>query len=150
MRLNKGIPLACLLSLALALVASGCATDATGKKKSPLNYLNGDYVNVTDAVTGTPMHMGIKPITTKVSGQIVLGADIAPTPYKHQRLQLVRGDKVLLETTSGDDGAFLFSGTLSDGSYSVRLLSDRFEASVPVEIKGREAKDLLLVATEKK
>ncbi len=137
------------IEMFLLLAVSACVPVAYGpktEKKSPANYLSGEHYDST-ATVGPVSLLKRKEVVTMVSGRLVLGEGLESVSLKHQRLKLLKDDKVVAETTSDLDGNYSFFGHLSDGSYRILLDSDKFTASQSIEVRGYKLKDIIIFAS---
>ena len=134
------------ISIFFGIMLSGCVHGAERDKDTPLSYLNGENYHA-DTVAGAPVVVSRQGKSTKLSGVLTLNDLTVPAPLGNQVLLLMREEKEILRTRTDSTGAFLFSGDLPSGNYSIKFSAKCLTAELPVDLKSYESTGLQVVAT---
>ncbi|MFM6929170.1 MAG: DUF1416 domain-containing protein [Bdellovibrio sp.] len=131
------------LGLVPFLVLS-CASKEKAEVKNPLEYLRGDTYGVQgDAPAGQAEGVwkgpsgipvaGAKSKVTRIRGVLMMGSGISSTPLKFTLVRLLdEKQKTTAEATSDLNGQFNLSGTIANGHYVARVISQKFAGEVKV------------------
>lgn len=137
-----------LILVSTIFFLSGCVSGPKRENDSALDYLNGHNYQAGSTVGISPVVVRQAPAMT-VSGVLLVSADPLPLPLKYQKMVLTRGGSEIARSMTDSTGAFVFTGDIPNGSYSVAVDSDRYALSQSVEVSSYKTEGLHLVAAVK-
>jgi hypothetical protein len=139
--------LICLLVLSF----SGCIVRGPKtENKTPLAALNGKSYDVSEDSGGQRL---LVPILTKkdrasvIEGRLEMKNGIASVPLRFVKIGLFdSGEKLVTESTTDPSGIFRLNGIVPNGSYKVKVLSEKYRGSATVDVKDYVTHDVLIFA----
>lgn len=130
---------------------SSCVYGPKSERKSPLNYLSGDHYETSR--TGSDQY--IIPVVkkkekpTRIEGAVSVKAGMFATPLRHLNLVLLKPNGTQVHEFSTDsEGKFSFSAHLKNGSYQLKIKSEKYSGSLSFEVKSYEVSNLSLIASK--
>lgn len=114
----------------------GCISGSEHKKKSLLNYVNGDHVDAQGGVQ-------IRAKNTVLKGKLALQFDSYSVPPSCT-IGLFRNDEIIFKTTSTRAGTFEIETNLENGQYVISVLDERYSGSLKLRISDYYHNNLIL------
>ncbi len=144
--------------LAIVMFLCACASRSEKKEvKNSLELLNGKTYGVGPGDTnvnstrsrfnlpGVPI-AGTQNQITRIRGILVLGEGLSAIPIKHTAVKLLNKDgEHVGDATSDINGAFVISGVLFNGQYTLSIVSKKYRGSLSVFVNSYE-QDVILQA----
>ena len=84
-----------------------------------------------------------------IAGRAVFVSDGMEYPIKGEMLVLKRDNKEVFRHPTNIDGYFNIIGQFTDGKYDLEILSEKYQGSLGVELKGYLLENIMFVATTK-
>ena len=115
-----------ILFFSVTCLAASCLTGNPDFRKSSLKDLGPSAPDQSEAVSGAPplyAKLDKTKFTTVISGRVWSGTGIERIPYRGALVQLMKDDRVLLESRSDSDGSFRLRGHLPDSTYQLKATS---------------------------
>lgn len=132
-------------ALVIALVISGCVHGPKRENDNVLSYLNGE--NYQAPAEGIPLAYTRQSPVTHISGVLLVDTQPLQEPLKYQTLVLTRGQTEIARVMTNAQGQFIFSGEISNGSYSITLVSEHFKLNTVLNVSAYKTEGLKLIAT---
>jgi hypothetical protein len=136
------------------LVLSGCVYGPDVEHKSVLNTLNGENYDTSKNMSSDAMFVPFaktKERMTEIKGQLVIHEDDSlPTPLRYISLAISndKGD-IIQKLKSGPNGEFAFSGVFLNGSYAIKVESDKYVGQLLIDVNAYSVDKLILIAKKK-
>ena len=121
-----------LLVNILTYASVGCIHGLDSRKAS-LSDL-GTAPNQASAISGGPFSRTFdrnKAITV-LAGSVWQGDGISRIPLKRALVQVLNGDKLIVETHTEEDGKFRMSGHLAEMEYVIKIVTGKREQRFPI------------------
>lgn len=134
------------LSILVVVLSAACTS-----KKKPVNSLLDSPVYPIPAV-GRPVDPLSRPIIEAVSGQVISKGDmpirVSRAPLRLSVLKNAKWETVI-EFNSETDGSFRITRPLLPGRYELRIISNKYEGAIPLDLQNHPIKNLVFEVSEK-
>jgi hypothetical protein len=134
-----------LFAVITLTLLTACATGSSDLATAPTTA---SADKSADAPAKPSLVLERQPKTRKVEGVLLIEDRSAQTPVKYQTLVLRKDQKEVLRAMSDSEGKFLFAGALENGTYTIELVSDEYEASTDLDVSEHETRGVQIFAHE--
>jgi hypothetical protein len=118
----------------------GCSVGSGAEVKSKLDYLNGENWEKSQfTVANAQIPTGIKKIDTVIQGGIYQKGVI---PLKFSTVYLLKGNKIIAETTSNHLGIFVLKGYIPNDRYIIKVDYKSYSWKEEITVDRYEIRDL--------
>lgn len=139
----------------LPLSFYSCATYGPKRENDSLiDHLDGHKYQLKDNTLNTGKPSLLFPVKREppvftIRGTVLFSLDALVEPVKHQVVILKRMDREILRTQTDRRGQFLFAGDISNGHYTIELLSPSLSGKQDLVVSAYDTANIQILASRK-
>lgn len=144
------MPLVKKIAIALLsfITSSACQVTEIDQKNVRNPFEGKNYDRQTGFVLPVASIGDKKVDLTTIEGELLLDLKPIPIPLKNQKLNLIKGDKLVSSVSSDSDGRFKFFGEFRNGKYEIQIESKKYNTHYPLEVKSSQIKNIKFLVRE--